>query len=58
MLQGGPKRIVIIGGGAVGTEWATMFAAFGSEVTLVELLPTLLPLEDEDMGRTLGALVP
>ena len=49
-----PKRIVIVGGGAVGTEWATMFSAFGSEVTLVELLPNLLPLEDEDMGRTLA----
>lgn len=54
MLSGVPKRIVIIGGGAVGTEWATLFAAFGSEVTLVELLPNLLPLEDEDMGRTLA----
>ncbi len=48
------RRIVIIGGGAVGTEWATMFSAFGSEVTLVELLPNLLPVEDEDMGRTLA----
>src|SRR6266540_2297326 len=54
MLKDIPKRIVVIGGGAVGTEWATMFAAFGSEVTLVELLPTLLPLEDEDMGRTVA----
>jgi dihydrolipoamide dehydrogenase len=54
MLKEVPKRIVIIGGGAVGTEWATLFAAFGSEVTLVELLPTLLPLEDEDMGKTLA----
>jgi dihydrolipoamide dehydrogenase len=54
MLSEVPKRIVIIGGGAVGTEWATMFAAFGSDVTLVELLPNLLPLEDEDMGRTLA----
>jgi len=54
MLKDIPKRIVIIGGGAVGTEWATMFAAFGSEVTVVELLPNLLPLEDEDMGRTLA----
>jgi dihydrolipoamide dehydrogenase len=49
-----PKRIVIVGGGAVGTEWATIFSAFGSEVTLVELMPNLLPLEDEDMGRTLA----
>src|ERR1700716_4081756 len=54
LLKDVPKRIVIIGGGAVGTEWATMFSAFGSEVTLVELLPSLLPLEDEDMGRALG----
>jgi len=54
LLKEVPKRIVIVGGGAVGTEWATMFSAFGSEVTLVELLPSLLPLEDEDMGRALG----
>src|SRR5438132_4118456 len=54
MLPEVPKRIVIIGGGAVGTEWATLFSAFGSEVTLVELLSNLLPVEDEDMGRTLS----
>ncbi len=54
LLKEVPKHIVIVGGGAVGTEWATMFSAFGSEVTLVELLPSLLPLEDEDMGRALG----
>jgi dihydrolipoamide dehydrogenase len=54
LLKDVPKRIVIIGGGAVGTEWATLFSAFGSEVTLVELLPSLLPVEDEDMGRTLA----
>ena len=49
-----PRRIVIIGASAVGAEWATMFNAFGSEVTMVELLPTLLPAEDEDMGKTLA----
>jgi len=49
-----PGRIVIIGASAVGAEWATMFHAFGSQVTLVELLPTLIPAEDEDMGRTLA----
>ncbi len=54
MLRGVPRKIVIVGGGAVGTEWATMFAAFGAEVTVVELLGNLLPLEDEDMGRTLA----
>jgi len=45
---------VIIGASAVGAEWATMFHAFGSQVTLVELLPTLIPAEDEDMGKTLA----
>jgi dihydrolipoamide dehydrogenase len=49
-----PRRILVIGASAVGAEWATMFNAFGSEVTMVELLPTLLPAEDEDMGRTLA----
>jgi dihydrolipoamide dehydrogenase len=49
-----PRRIVIIGASAVGAEWATMFHAFGSQVTMVELLPTLLPAEDEDIGKTLG----
>ncbi|TMF02942.1 MAG: dihydrolipoyl dehydrogenase [Chloroflexi bacterium] len=54
LLKEVPRRIIIVGGGAVGTEWATLFSAFGSEVTLVELLPNLLPFEDEDMGRTLA----
>jgi dihydrolipoamide dehydrogenase len=49
-----PRRIVIIGGSAVGAEWASLFQAFGSEVTIVELLPTLVPLEDEDMGKALA----
>jgi dihydrolipoamide dehydrogenase len=49
-----PKSILIIGGGAIGSEWACVFSAFGSQVTLVEMLPTLLPLEDEDMGKTLA----
>ena len=49
-----PRRIVIIGASAVGAEWAAMFSAFGSEVTMVELLPTLLPAEDEDMGKALA----
>jgi dihydrolipoamide dehydrogenase len=49
-----PKSMLIIGGGAVGSEWACVFAAFGTKVTLVEMMPTLLPLEDEDMGKTLA----
>jgi dihydrolipoamide dehydrogenase len=49
-----PRRIVIIGASAVGAEWATMFHAFGADVTMVELLPTLIPAEDEDMGKALA----
>jgi len=49
-----PKSLLIIGGGAIGTEWACVFGAFGTKVTVVEMLPTLLPLEDEEMGRTLA----
>jgi dihydrolipoamide dehydrogenase len=49
-----PRRIVIIGASAVGAEWATMFSAFGADVTMVELLPTLIPAEDEDMGKALA----
>ena len=49
-----PRRIVIIGASAVGAEWASMFAAFGSDVTMVELLPTPIPAEDEDLGKALA----
>ena len=49
-----PKSMLIIGGGAVGSEWACVFSSFGTKVSLVEMMPTLLPLEDEDMGRTLA----
>ncbi len=45
-----PEQIVIAGGGAEGTEFATIFAALGSNVTLVEMMPNLLPLEDRDLG--------
>ena len=42
-----PKSIVILGSGAVGVEFASIFRRFGSEVTVVELLPRLVPIEDE-----------
>ncbi|MDR7483110.1 MAG: dihydrolipoyl dehydrogenase [Armatimonadota bacterium] len=53
LLAAPPRAIVIVGSGAVGVEFASLFAALGSQVTLVELLPTLLPLEDEEIGRGL-----
>jgi dihydrolipoamide dehydrogenase len=48
-----PESLVVLGGGAVGTEFASMFAAFGSRVTLIEMLPRLLPIEDEEVSAEL-----
>ncbi len=48
-----PRSIAILGAGAVGVEFASLFRAFGSEVTVLELLPTLVPLEDEEIGQAL-----
>src|SRR5262245_27510152 len=49
-----PASIVIIGGGAVGVEFAYVFAAFGARVTVVEMAETLLPGMDPDLGRELA----
>ncbi len=49
-----PASAVIIGGGAVGVEFATIWNSYGSEVTVIEMLPTLVPREDEDLGTELG----
>ena len=48
--------MVVIGGGAVGAEWADIFHTFGCETTILEMMPTLLPLEDEEIGKQLGRL--
>jgi dihydrolipoamide dehydrogenase len=48
-----PKRIAIIGAGAIGAEFADFYNAVGSEVTLVEMLPQILPNEEEDIARAL-----
>jgi dihydrolipoamide dehydrogenase len=48
-----PKSIIILGSGAVGVEFASIFRRFGSEVTLIELLPRLVPLEDEAISAEL-----
>jgi len=49
-----PKSAVIIGGGAIGVEFATVWSAYGSEVTIVEMLPRIVPLEDEEIGSELA----
>ncbi|HET7536038.1 MAG TPA: FAD-dependent oxidoreductase, partial [Candidatus Didemnitutus sp.] len=48
-----PKSIAIIGAGAIGVEFAYFFNAFGSKVTLVEMLPQILPVEDEEVAKVL-----
>src|SRR6188472_12905 len=51
ILEKAPKSIVIVGAGAVGCEFADVFAAFGSQVTLVEVMPNILPVEDADSSK-------
>ena len=48
-----PKSIVIIGAGAIGVEFAYFFNAFGTKVTLVEMLPQIVPVEDEEIAKGL-----
>ena len=48
-----PKTMVIMGSGAVGVEFASIFNRFGSDVTIVELLPRLVPVEDEAVSAEL-----
>ncbi|MEX0787152.1 MAG: dihydrolipoyl dehydrogenase [Dehalococcoidia bacterium] len=52
-LRETPASVVIVGGGPVGVEFAYFYRAYGAEVTVVELLDHLLPLEDEDVSRQL-----
>jgi len=49
-----PKSIAIVGAGAVGSEFASFFADVGSEVTLIEMMPTIVPLEDAEAGKALA----
>jgi dihydrolipoamide dehydrogenase len=53
-LEAAPKSVAIVGAGAVGMEFADIFNAFGSEVTLVEVLPRILPLEDAESSATMA----
>jgi dihydrolipoamide dehydrogenase len=54
ILEKAPKTMAIIGAGAVGCEFADVFTAFGTQVTLIEVLPGILPLEDADCGAELA----
>ena len=48
-----PRRLVILGGGIIGCEFASIFNRFGTEVTIIEMLPSLIPSEDEDAAKEL-----
>jgi dihydrolipoamide dehydrogenase len=52
-LQSIPKSLVVVGCGAVGVEFASIFHTFGSDVTLLEVLPRVVPLEDEEISAEL-----
>ncbi|GAB47856.1 dihydrolipoyl dehydrogenase [Mobilicoccus pelagius] len=52
-LETVPKRVVVLGGGVIGCEFASVYRSFGAEVTIVEALPRLVALEDEAISKTL-----
>src|SRR6266496_5008433 len=49
-----PKHFVVLGGGIIGCEFASIFRRFGSEVTVIEMLPSLIPQEDADASKELA----
>ncbi len=52
-LKAVPKSLAVIGAGAVGVEFASIFHRFGSQVTLIEMLPRVVPVEDEEVSKEL-----
>jgi dihydrolipoamide dehydrogenase len=55
-LEQPPKSLIVIGAGAVGVEFGSIFRSFGTEVTIVEFLPRAVPVEDEDISKELTRL--
>ncbi|MBI4421356.1 MAG: FAD-dependent oxidoreductase [Gemmatimonadetes bacterium] len=53
-LDAAPKTLAVVGAGAVGTEFADIFSAFGTKVTLIEVLPRVLPLEDAECSAAIA----
>ncbi len=49
-----PKKMVVVGSGAIGSEFAYFYQTMGTEVTLVEYMPNIVPVEDEDVSKQLG----
>jgi dihydrolipoyl dehydrogenase len=53
-LSAPPKSLIVIGAGAVGVEFASIFRSFGTEVSILEFLPRLVPVEDEEISKELA----
>ena len=53
VLQDQPKKLLVVGSGAIGSEFAYFYNAIGTEVTLVEFMPRLVPVEDEEVSKQL-----
>jgi len=49
-----PKSLIVIGSGAVGVEFASVFASFGAQVSIIEALPRIVPVEDEEVSKELA----
>lgn len=54
VLEKQPKSMVVIGSGAIGVEFAYVYASMGTKVTIVEFMPNIVPVEDEDVSRELA----
>ncbi len=52
-LKNQPKKLVVVGSGAIGSEFAYFYNAIGTEVTIIEYLPNIVPVEDEDISKQL-----
>lgn len=53
-LKKQPKSMIVVGSGAIGSEFAYFYNSIGTKVTLVEFMPNILPLEDEDVSKQMG----
>lgn len=53
VLEQQPKKLLVVGSGAIGVEFAYFYKAIGTEVTVVEFLPRIVPVEDEEVSKTL-----
>ena len=57
LLEEVPKSLLVIGAGAVGCEFASIFSRFGAKTTIVEVMPQLLPIEDEEIAKEFTRLM-